>query len=62
MYDLSDEQIEDIYASEWNTALFNAQQCAPAVLDSLLPLFLRLFGLTFLQSLIFRISGYFWFI
>jgi hypothetical protein len=57
--DLTDEQIEDIYASEWNTALFNAQQCVPAVLNSLLPLFLKLFGLTLLQSLIFRFSKFF---
>ncbi|KAI6191167.1 MBOAT family protein [Aphelenchoides bicaudatus] len=56
MYDLTDEQFENVYESEWNVAFFNVQQCVPAVLNGLLPLFLRLFGLTLLQTLIFRIK------
>lgn len=58
MYDLTDEQIVEIYSSEWKTAIFNVQQCAPSVLNSLFPLFLRLFGLTLVQSLIYRSSKF----
>jgi hypothetical protein len=57
MNDLSIDQIAEIYDSEWNTAIFNLKQCAPSVLESLFPLLLRLFALTFLQSILFRISN-----
>jgi hypothetical protein len=56
MYDLTDDQFVSIYESEWQTALFNVKQCASSILADLLPLIWRLFGLTLLQSIIYRIS------
>ncbi|KAI6226868.1 MBOAT family protein [Aphelenchoides besseyi] len=54
--ELTEQEILDLYSDRWQTITFNARQCVPAVLESLFPLFLRLFLCSFLQGLVYRIK------